>query len=72
MSLSGKGAIVTGSSRGIGKAIALGLAREGCSIVVAVRSETERPGLPGTIHATANEVQALCGKALAPCGARAD
>ena len=29
MKLSGKVAIVTGSSRGIGKAIALGLAREG-------------------------------------------
>ena len=35
MSLSGKVAIVTGSSRGIGKAIALGLAQEGTAVVVA-------------------------------------
>lgn len=65
MSLNGKVAIVTGSSRGIGKAIALGLAREGAAVVVAARSETERPNAPGTIHATVAEIQALGGKALA-------
>ena len=46
-SLSGKIAIVTGSSRGIGKAMAIGLAREGASVVVAARSESERPRLAG-------------------------
>jgi len=65
MPLSGKVAIVTGASRGIGKAIALGLAREGASVVVAARSEVERAGLPGTIHATAAEIQARGGTALA-------
>jgi citronellol/citronellal dehydrogenase len=65
MSLRGKVAIVTGSSRGIGKAMALGLAQEGASVVVAARSEMERPGLPGTIHATVAEIEALGGKALA-------
>jgi 3-oxoacyl-[acyl-carrier protein] reductase len=34
MSLTGKVAIVTGSSRGIGKAIALRLARDGASVVI--------------------------------------
>jgi citronellol/citronellal dehydrogenase len=64
MSLSGKVAIVTGSSRGIGKAMALGLARAGAAVVVAARSETERPDAPGTIYATAAEIEALGGKAL--------
>jgi NAD(P)-dependent dehydrogenase (short-subunit alcohol dehydrogenase family) len=65
MPLSDKVAIVTGASRGIGKAIALGLARAGASVVVAARSEIARPGLPGTIHATAAEIQAFGGTALA-------
>ena len=71
MTLSGKVAVVTGSSRGIGKAMALGLAREGASLVVAARSETERDQAPGTIYATAAEIEALGGKALAvPCNVR--
>ncbi|MSQ06111.1 MAG: SDR family NAD(P)-dependent oxidoreductase [Dehalococcoidia bacterium] len=65
MPLQGKVAIVTGASRGIGKAIALGLAQAGAAVVVAARSETERPGSPGTIHATAAQIAALGGRALA-------
>ncbi len=64
-SLEGKVAIVTGSSRGIGKAMALGLARAGAAVVVAARSETARPNLPGTIHETVAEIQANGGQALA-------
>ncbi len=37
LGLRGKAAIVTGSSRGIGKAIALELAREGCSVCICAR-----------------------------------
>jgi citronellol/citronellal dehydrogenase len=65
MSLDGKVAIVTGSSRGIGKAIALALAREGAAVVVAARSVTEGPHAPGTIHATVAEIEASGGKARA-------
>ncbi|HEX9673498.1 MAG TPA: SDR family NAD(P)-dependent oxidoreductase, partial [Burkholderiales bacterium] len=37
LQLSGKTALVTGASRGIGRAIALGLAREGVKVAVAAR-----------------------------------
>ena len=64
MSLEGKVAVVTGSSRGIGKAIALGLASEGATIVVAARSTESRPQAPGSIFETAKEIESLGGKAL--------
>lgn len=64
MKLESKVAIVTGSSRGLGKAIAIGLATEGAEVVVAARTEVENPQLPGTIYKTAEEIQALGRRAL--------
>ena len=64
MDLTGKVAIVTGATRGIGRAIALGLAGAGCNIVVTGRTETPRRQLPGTIHSVAGEIAALGPKAL--------
>jgi NAD(P)-dependent dehydrogenase (short-subunit alcohol dehydrogenase family) len=62
--LQGKIAIVTGSSRGIGKVLALRLAQDGADIVVCARSE--RVGeLPGTIGETAAAVEGLGRRALA-------
>jgi citronellol/citronellal dehydrogenase len=62
----GKIAVVTGASRGIGKAIALGYAREGATVVIAARSETQpHERLPGTIYETAEQIEALGGRALA-------
>ena len=46
MSLEGKVAVVTGSSRGIGKAIALGLASEGATIVVLSLIHISEPTRP--------------------------
>ena len=51
-------AIVTGASRGIGKAIARTLADAGASVVLAARSESELSG-------TADEIKRAGGKALA-------
>jgi citronellol/citronellal dehydrogenase len=65
MSLTGRVAFVTGASRGVGKAIALGLARAGCDVIIAAKTETADPRLPGTIHETAREVEALGRRALA-------
>ncbi len=65
MKLKGRVAIVTGASRGLGKAMALGLAREGATVVVAARTESEIEGLPGTIHGTAREIAALGVSSLA-------
>lgn len=64
MKLKNKVAIITGSSRGIGKAIAVDFAKEGATVVVAARTETEQEKLPGTIYGVADEIRALGGVAL--------
>jgi NAD(P)-dependent dehydrogenase (short-subunit alcohol dehydrogenase family) len=56
--LSGKIAIVTGAGRGIGRAIALGLAQAGASVVISSRTQKEIDGV-------AEEVKKSGGKALA-------
>ena len=63
--LSGKAAIVTGASRGIGKELALGLARAGCSVTAAAKSVEPKEHLPGSIHETVEEIEGLGARGLA-------
>lgn len=57
--------LVTGASRGAGKGIALGLAR-GATVYVTGRTTAENQShLPGTIGATAQEIEARGGRAIA-------
>jgi len=65
-SLAGKTLLVTGGSRGIGLAIAKRAAQDGANIVIAAKTVTPHPKLPGTIYTAAKECEeAGARKALA-------
>jgi len=64
-SLKGKTLLITGASRGIGKAIAMRAAADGANIAVVSKTVKPHPQLPGTIHSAAAEIEAAGGKALA-------
>src|SRR4030088_869722 len=64
--LTGKGALLTGTGRNIGRALALALAEGGASIVVNARSNRAEA------DAVAREIEVLGGKALVQLGDVAD
>jgi len=63
--LAGKTLLITGASRGIGKAIAIRAARDGANIAVASKTDRKHPVLPGTIHTAVEEINTAGGQGLA-------
>jgi 3-oxoacyl-[acyl-carrier protein] reductase len=59
LELRGKVAIVTGSSRGIGRAIALGLAEEACRVTITARGEERLRAAAEEVGARGAEVLAI-------------
>jgi NAD(P)-dependent dehydrogenase (short-subunit alcohol dehydrogenase family) len=59
LELEGKKALVTGGSRGIGKAVARSLAREGCDVAICARNE-------GPLLESAHEISAETGRKVFP------
>ncbi|WP_336515951.1 NAD(P)-dependent oxidoreductase [Pollutibacter soli] len=65
MIFKGKTAFITGASRGIGRTVALTLAREGANVVIVAKSTEEHPKLGGSVFSVAKEVKDAGGQALA-------
>lgn len=59
LQLNGRTALVTGGSRGIGKAVARALALEGCDVALAARG-------PAALNSTADELAAETGRLVVP------
>ena len=66
MNLTGKVALVTGASRGVGAATAVALAQAGCRVACAARSTEATPQkTPGTLDDTLSRIRAAGGDAIA-------
>ena len=64
MQFKDKTVLVSGGSRGIGLAIVKKLAQNGANIVIAAKTVSPHPKLPGTIYTAAKEIEGLGAKCL--------
>jgi citronellol/citronellal dehydrogenase len=60
--------VVSGGSRGIGLAIAIGAAKRGANVVLLAKTAEPHPKLPGTVYTALADVEAVGGKAVAVVG----
>jgi citronellol/citronellal dehydrogenase len=60
--------VVSGGSRGIGLAIAIGAAKLGANAVLLAKTSEPHPKMPGTVHTAVADVEAAGGKGLAVVG----
>ena len=60
--------VVSGGSRGIGLAIALGAAEQGANVVLLAKTAEPHPKLPGTVHTAVADIEAVGAKAVAVVG----
>lgn len=60
--------VVSGGSRGIGLAIALGAAERGANVVLLAKTAEPHPKLPGTVHTAVADIEAVGAKAVAVVG----
>ncbi|MDY6996241.1 MAG: NAD(P)-dependent oxidoreductase [Actinomycetota bacterium] len=60
--------VVSGGSRGIGLAIALGAAKRGANVVLLAKTAEPHPKLPGTVHTAVADIEAAGGKGVAVVG----
>jgi citronellol/citronellal dehydrogenase len=67
-SLTDRTLVVSGASRGIGLAIALGAARHGANVVLLAKTAEPHPKLPGTVYTAARDIEAAGGRAVAVVG----
>lgn len=63
-SFQNKTVFITGGTRGIGRSIALALAKQGANIILSAKTKDPHPQLEGTLDSVVQEIEALGAKAI--------